>query len=239
MSVYATIKHRPRSTKAEMEARHDALWQIVMEMAPCSVRQVFYQASVRGLVEKSEDGYKRVQRDLTTMRRAGRLTYSAITDNTRWQRRPATYRDISEALAETARFYRKALWTDAKCHVEVWLEKDALSGSLYPVTSEYDVPLMVARGYASLTFLWSSAEYLQTLDVPAYTRPTKRSDSRSKKFGSKVSVELDAIEPNMLRDMVRTLIERHLPRQQFEVLMAAEKSERELLHLWVRKAGWI
>jgi hypothetical protein len=41
--------------------------------------------------------------------------------------------------------------------VEVWLEKDALAGVLFPVTSRYDVPLMVARGYASVTYLHAAA----------------------------------------------------------------------------------
>ena len=42
------------------------------------------------------------------------------------------------------------------------VEKDALAGVMF------DVPLMVARGYASLSFLHSAAEYINTLDVPAY-----------------------------------------------------------------------
>jgi hypothetical protein len=32
----------------------------------------------------------------------------------------------------------------------------------------YDVPLMVSRGYASLSFLYSSAEEISTLVVPTY-----------------------------------------------------------------------
>ena len=32
----------------------------------------------------------------------------------------------------TARFYRKASGTDADCYVEIWLEKDALAGVVYP-----------------------------------------------------------------------------------------------------------
>ena len=40
-----------------------------------TVRQVFYQATVRGLVEKAESGYGKIQTDLTIMRRAGELPY--------------------------------------------------------------------------------------------------------------------------------------------------------------------
>ena len=66
------------------------------------------------------------------------------------------------------------------------------------------------------------------------TRPTKPSDSRSKGFGA-VSVELDAIQPAQLRELVGAAIECHLPRRQFEILKIAEESERDLLKGLVRE----
>ena len=53
-------------------------------------------------------------------------------------------------------------------------------------------------------------EQIRAWDLP--TRPTKNSDSRSKGFGD-ISVELDAIAPEQLRDLVRDVIEQHLPRK--------------------------
>jgi hypothetical protein len=38
-----------RSTKAEVVARREALFEIVSEMQPMTVRQVFYQAIVRNM----------------------------------------------------------------------------------------------------------------------------------------------------------------------------------------------
>src|SRR4051794_2538414 len=250
---------RPRATKAEVERRRESLFDIVEAMKPMTVRQVFYQATVRAIVEKSEAGYKKVQNDLVLMRKAGELPYDWLADNTRWQRKPRTFSSVEQALQETARLYRKALWQGSDAYVEVWLEKDALAGVVVPITALYDVPLMVARGYASLSFLHSAAEYISELDVPVYiyhfgdfdpsgvnagekieqtlremapdaditferaavtpeqistwglpTRPTKTTDSRSKGFGD-ISVELDAIEPHRLRQLVRVAIERHLP----------------------------
>jgi len=278
-AVYGTsqIKRRKRSTKAEVEQRREALLEIIAAGRPMTVRQVFYQATVHGLVEKAESGYSKVQTDLTLMRRAGDLSYDWLADNTRWQRKPTTFDSVEEALQETARLYRKALWNEIDAYVEIWLEKDALSGVIYPITSMFDVPLMVARGYASLSFLHSAAEYINTLTVPAYiyhlgdfdpsgvnagekieetlremapdadiiferiavspeqitawnlpTRPTKANDSRSKGFGN-ISVELDAIDPNQLRNLVQETIEQHLPAEQFEVLKAAEQSERAII----------
>ncbi|MBS0642273.1 MAG: hypothetical protein JSS43_20600 [Proteobacteria bacterium] len=277
-SYVASPIKRLRATKTEVQDRRAGLKAIITEMRPMTVRQVFYQATVRRLVEKSEAGYAKVQTDLVLMRRCGDLPYDALADNTRWQRKPRTYRGIEAALAETARLYRRSLWDNADAYVEVWLEKDALAGVILPVTVEYDVPLMVARGYASLSFLYSAAEHIADLDVPAYiyhlgdydpsgvnagekieqtlremapaadivferiavtpaqiaawdlpSRPTKISDTRARGFGE-ISVELDAIDPDHLRGVVRDAIERHLPADQLDVLKVAEASERQLLH---------
>ena len=150
-----------------MEARREALLAIIEVGRPMTVRQVFYQATVRGFVEKAETGYSKVQADLTVMRRARELPYDWLADNTRWQRKPRTFDSVEDALRNTAGSTARAL-DEADAYVEIWLEKDALAGVVYPVTSMFDVPLMVARGYAWLSFLYSAAEAINTLDVPAY-----------------------------------------------------------------------
>jgi hypothetical protein len=275
--IYQASPIRRRATKAEVEERRSALFHIVSQMKPMTVRQVFYQATVHGIIEKTEAGYTKVQTDLTVMRRSGWLPYGWLADNTRLQRRPRTYDGVKDALDECARLYRKSLWADAASYVEIWLEKDALSGVVYPITNSFDVPLMVARGYASLSFLHSAAEHISALDVPTHiyhlgdydpsgvnagekieetlrelapnaeihferiavtpkqinhwrlpTRPTKATDTRSKNFGD-ISVELDAIPPDTLRRLVQNAIRRHLPEHQFQVLKAAEDSERRVL----------
>jgi hypothetical protein len=270
--------HRGRPRDSATERRRAALIEIVRQAQPCTTRQVFYLAETRELVPKTEAGYGMVQRDLVLLRRERRIPYSWITDATRWQRKPRSYNSIDDALAETARLYRRNLWNDADCYVEIWCEKDALSGVIYPVTAACDVPLMVARGYSSLSFLHSAAEFIAELQTPVWiyhlgdydpsgqdaaraiekdlremapeaeihftplavtpdqieawnlpTRPTKESDTRSRTFGSKISVELDAIEPEKLRRLVEVAIGIHLPADQLEILKVAEKSEREIL----------
>jgi hypothetical protein len=171
--VYRTSPVKPlarrRGTKAEVEQRRLALMEITAAGHPMSVRQVYYQATVRNLVEKTELGYRKVQEDLVFLRRiGGEMPRSWIADSTRWQRKPKTHGSIEEALQDTARFYRRSLWTDAGCYVEIWLEKDALAGVILPVTALFDVPLMVARGYASISFLHAAAEAIADLEVPAY-----------------------------------------------------------------------
>lgn len=159
---------RRRATKAEMQARADTLIDIVADIAPATVRQVFYQAVVRGVVEKTDAGYGKVQRLLVQLRRDGEIDYSDIADNLRFMRKPKTWSSLQTAVDRTAATYRKALWEETDTYVEVWLEKDALSGVLWPVTEKYDVPLMVSRGYASLSFLHSAAEDMETEDRPCH-----------------------------------------------------------------------
>lgn len=144
------------------------LLEITRKAQPATVRQVFYLATVAGIVPKTEAGYDKVGRDLLTLRRSGRMPYQWITDSTRWMRRPKTFDDVEDALDEVARTYRKALWSDRDILVECWCEKDTVAGVLYGATSPYDVPLMVSKGFASETYLYQTAQYIIEADRPTY-----------------------------------------------------------------------
>jgi hypothetical protein len=54
-------KKRARITKAGLRDRRQALYDICCEFQPASVRQVFYQATVRGLIPKLEVGYQKIR----------------------------------------------------------------------------------------------------------------------------------------------------------------------------------
>ncbi len=160
------IKRRSRS---DMHAIKQAIHQVLAETHPATVRQTFYQLVSRGAIAKTETEYKStVVRLLTSMRRSGEIPFGWIADNTRWMRKPASYSSLSDMLTESQRFYRRALWDDQDAYVEIWLEKDALSGVLYDVTAEFDVPLMVTRGYPSISYLYEAAEAIAETEKPAY-----------------------------------------------------------------------
>jgi hypothetical protein len=197
LSIYqpSPIK-RARATKAEVEAWREALFEIVAEQQPMMVRQVFYQATVRGVVEKTEAGYTKVQTDLVLMRRSGELPYAWLADATRWMLKQDTFGGIEEALDDCARYYRKALWRDAGAYAEIWLEKDALAGVIYPITDTYDVALMVARGYASLSFLHSAAEAISERDVPVYIYHLGDFDPSGVNAGEKIEETLRELAPD-------------------------------------------
>ncbi len=191
------IKRR-RRTKAEIETVRNGLYEILAEQHPATVRGTFYQAVSRGLVAKTESEYKTtVGRLLTEMRRAGELPYGWLADNTRWMRKPQTYNSLHDMLTLTAQTYRRALWGTQDAYVEIWLEKDALAGAIYQVTERWDVPLMVTRGYSSLTFLHSAAEAIAEQGKPTFIYYLGDHDPSGVDIPRFVERELRRLAPNV------------------------------------------
>ena len=268
---------RKRRTKSDIWAVRSAIVKILVKRNPMTVRQVFYQLVTRGVIDKTEAQYKStVCRLLAEMRRDGTIPYHWIADGTRWQRKPNTHSGLSAMLALTQQTYRRAIWDDQDAYVEIWLEKEALAGVLCDVTYKWDVPLMVTRGYPSLSYLHSAAKAIDAQGKPAYlyyfgdrdpsgvdidrfveqqirevadvdlhfervavteaqieelqlpTRPTKKTDSRSKSFKGE-SVEVDAIDPDTLCEICDDCIRRHIDLDSYYRMLEVEDAERDTL----------
>jgi hypothetical protein len=276
-AVYGSSPTKPRRrTRDEIQAVRDAIFDALYAENPMTVRQVFYRLVSMGVIEKSEQQYKgTVCRLLGLMRRERVIPFGWIADNTRWMRKPRTFSGLEAALTRTAETYRRALWDNQEDYVEIWLEKDALAGVLYQETESWDVPLMVTRGYPSLSYLYEAADAINDISKPTYlyyfgdydpsgvditraveagirefapdaeiyfqrvavtaeqiidmelpTRPTKTTDSRSKNFEGE-SVEVDAIPPATLRELVRYCIARHIDEPALRRLEEVEQAEKE------------
>jgi hypothetical protein len=166
--VASDIK-RFRRTKAEITRIRETIEDILAQDNPQTVRQVFYALTVRGVIKKAEIEYQRtVIRLLTDMRESGIIPFDWIADNTRWMRKPVSFVGLNASLKSWQANYRRDLWAAMPVYVEVWCEKDALAGVVLEETKPYDVPLMVARGYASISFLHSAAETIQAKEKPAF-----------------------------------------------------------------------
>ena len=268
----------PRGETRETKHRKQLILDWAEQNHPVTVRQIFYRLSTLDAVPKTENGYKMIGRLCTKMRRAGEIDFDWFADNTRWMRKPRTYNSIQDALSYTAETYRRALWQNQAGLVEIWLEKEALAGVVHEVTEKWDVPLMVVRGYPSLSFLHTAAkeiiratqkgkishifylgdydpsgldiyraivedlngfapdaqmtmqrmavtqEQIREWDLPS--RPTKKTDSRAKGFTGE-SVELDAITPDNLRQIVSECIESVVDSDALEKTLHIEQLERE------------
>jgi hypothetical protein len=158
-----------RRTKDAIQSIKEAITEILSKDNPQTVRQVFYALSVRGVIRKEEVEYHRtVVRLLSEMREKNEIPFEWIADNTRWMRKPTTFTGLDACLDATSTFYRRNLWAAMPVYVEIWCEKDALAGVLLSETEVYDVPLMTARGYSSLSFVYSAAQAIRAKNKPAY-----------------------------------------------------------------------
>ncbi|HMS40593.1 MAG TPA: hypothetical protein PKE69_10225 [Pyrinomonadaceae bacterium] len=266
-----------RRTRAEIEAAKEAVYSMLSVDNPMTLRQLFYRLVSNGTIGKKETEYSSLANLTKNMRMNGELPFEWFADNTRWQRNPRSYSSLERGVEIFAEAYRRDIWNSQTNYVEIWLEKDALAGVVYDVTAEFDVPLMVSRGYSSLSYLHGGAMQIEAIDKPTYiyyfgdydpsgrdiprdietklrtfapdadinfqivgvtpkqieilklqTRPTKKTDSRSKNFEGE-SVEVDAIPPGILRSMVRQVIERNINKHQLEQAKLIEQEEREII----------
>lgn len=159
-------KYGPRSGSRLVQ---DAILAIFDEQQPrLTARQIYYALTVRGVVEKTVNGYRQTLYQLCRMREDGVIPYGWLSDSTRWRIKPHTDPSLEDALDRWQSTYRRDLWANQPHYVEIWVEKDALAGVVSPITDEYDVPLYVCRGYSSTTFLYEAAEYLKQLGKPAF-----------------------------------------------------------------------
>jgi hypothetical protein len=160
---------RERRTKDDINGLSLRLYELLYADHPMTVRQVFYQMTSRGYIPKTEAAYKgTVCRLLADLRLNGTIPFGWIADNTRWMRKPTTYSNAEQMLQNNQEFYRRAVWADQPVYVEIWIEKDALAGVVYDITSEWDVPLMVTRGYPSLSYTYEAAAAIKTKHKPVY-----------------------------------------------------------------------
>jgi hypothetical protein len=149
---------RDRRTKAEIEVVKDTIVAILKADHPMTVRQVFYQLVIRGTIEKTEEQYQgTVIRLLTDMRLSGRIRFNWIVDESRPRIVNRTYDSIAEAARDTAEFYRRNALRECPDYVEIWCEKQALSGIIKSAADVYDVPVIISKGMPSLTQLYGTA----------------------------------------------------------------------------------
>jgi hypothetical protein len=167
-AVYGTSAlKRVRRTKAELAELDELILEVCAGEHPATVRRVFYLLESRGAVLKTEQGYAVVQRRVLDLRRSGDLPYDWIADGSRWHIKSRSWNSAEDALSDAVSSYRRALWHNQAWYVEVWSEKDAIAEIISEVTDPWDVPLMIARGFSSETFIWKSAQTINAVGKPS------------------------------------------------------------------------
>lgn len=121
-----------------------------------TLRQLYYQLVSRDVIPNHVKEYAKLSSLLKEGRMGGVVDWSAIEDRLRVPFTPASWDSPAEILETATNQYKKPRMKGQENYLEVWVEKDALSGVLKRVTSQYHVPILVNRGYSSASAMYDS-----------------------------------------------------------------------------------
>jgi hypothetical protein len=147
-------RKRNRRTNAEVEAVREAAREELAAGHPMTLRQVHYRLVSRDDIihPNTISAYNTLGGWLRDARLAGLVPWEWMEDRLRVAKGWAMWDDPAQFLHGVRNDYFRNPWQDQSHYVEVWCEKDALSGIFSDTLSRYGVTLNIGRGYDG----WSS-----------------------------------------------------------------------------------
>ena len=123
-----------------------------------TLRQLYYQMVARDLIPNTQRSYKNLGVIVGNARLAGLIDWNSIEDRLRQLVSVSHWSSPAGVIWSAAASYRIDKWENQPCRIEIWVEKDALSGVLTPVARKHDVGFFAARGYPSLSEMYSAGQ---------------------------------------------------------------------------------
>lgn len=125
-----------------------------------TLRQLYYRlvaGSEGPPIPNNLRSYKRVGDVVNNGRLGGFIDWDAIEDRVREPSFPGEFSDLDSLAQAAMSSFRLPRRADQPKHIEIATEKDALSGVLAPLASEYHVTMVVNRGYTSQSAMYQAA----------------------------------------------------------------------------------
>lgn len=123
-----------------------------------TLRQLYYQFVSRALIPNRVQEYKRLGSIINDGRLAGLIDWDAIEDRGRNLITSPHWTSPAAIVDACAAQYHEDHWAGQKNAVEVWIEKDALSGVVAPACRSLDIPYFACRGYNSQSEQWAAGQ---------------------------------------------------------------------------------
>lgn len=123
-----------------------------------TLRQLFYQFVSRALLDNTERSYKALGNLTSKGRESGLISWQAIEDLERTARRVQGESDPLDVLYGLERKIIIDPWLDQEIYCEVWIEKNALVGTIKAVCSDLRVTYLACKGYLSASAIWRGGQ---------------------------------------------------------------------------------
>lgn len=147
-----------KATKEIIEQANVIITEYMADGFKLTLRQLYYQFVARALLTNSQKSYNRLGSILNNARLAGEVDWSAIEDRTRNMQQLAHWDDVPDIMEAVASQFRVSPWTNQDVYIEVWIEKEALTGVIQPICQKLDVPFLACRGYLSQSEQYAAAK---------------------------------------------------------------------------------
>lgn len=121
-----------------------------------TLRQLYYQLVSRDVIPNKSTEYAKLSTLLKEGRMGGIVDWDAIEDRLRKPSKPSAWDSPKDAMNALIQQYKLPRMERQKHYIEVWVEKDALSGVLKRVTEKYHIPILVNRGYSSASAMYDA-----------------------------------------------------------------------------------
>lgn len=145
-----------RENQNRLEQINDIIEEYQAQNLRLTLRQLYYQLVSRDVIPNQQKEYAKLSKLLKEGRMAGIVDWSAIEDRLRNISKPASWETPADGMESLIRQYERPRMAGQENYLEVWVEKDALSGVLSVVTERYHVPILVNRGYSSASAIYDS-----------------------------------------------------------------------------------
>jgi len=151
-----------------------------------TLRTLFYYLVSKQMIPNTRSSYKTLSRQLVKARKKGRYQWDFLEDKTRVVMGSLADSRFSEDELEhfkdrlqdrlesltidallnsyfdfTLPYFYVERWAEQPIVCEVWIEKEALSSTLYSWIGNLNVPIRVNRGYSSWTFIYNNVKNLR------------------------------------------------------------------------------
>ncbi len=151
--AFITKNFRAKS-RAIITKANEIIEEYAQQGFSLTLRQLYYQFVARDLIENTERSYKSLGSIINDGRLAGHIDWLAIEDRTRNVSEAPHWDSPAEVIQAARDSYQIDMWADQPRRVEVWIEKEALTGVIHRTCRQLHVPYFACRGYVSQSEQW-------------------------------------------------------------------------------------
>ncbi len=123
-----------------------------------TLRTIYYGLVSEDLIPNTVPMYKKLGDLMSDARLAGMVDWEAIVDLERKVHHPFEVESPTDFIDRLLPLYRHDRWEGQENYVEVWVEKNGMTVSIQPLTTELHVPLVANKGYGSMTNLYEGSK---------------------------------------------------------------------------------